>query len=171
MGYPRKDICFTAGLLVDIGQILLNNAADDIYPALIMEARENNFDIKDAESQVFGFNHQDIGNKLSQHWKLPLLYQNAIHYHHSPEVAFNNVPPEDFKLIMSVYAANQMSPLFTENPRLLNFDMTLFKHCGIIATPQQFVERFEPQFNDIMLEVIKVSDMMFGASASNKVAA
>ena len=100
-----------------------------------------------------------------------LLYQNAIHYHHSPEVAFNNVPPEDFKLIMSVYAANQMSPLFTENPRLLNFDMTLFKHCGIIATPQQFVERFEPQFNDIMLEVIKVSDMMFGASASNKVAA
>ena len=168
LGYPRKDICFTAGLLVDIGQILLNNAADDIYPALVVEARDNDFDIKDAEIQVFGFSHQDIGNKLAEHWKLPLLYQNAIHFHHEPATGVNNVTPEEFKLLMAVHIANQMTPLFTQNPRQLELDMALLKQFGIVSTSGQFVERFESQFNGIMLEVAKVSEMMFGASAASQ---
>ena len=107
LGYPRKDICFTAGLLVDIGQILLATGV-------------------------------------------------------------NNVTPEEFKLLMAVHIANQMTPLFTQNPRQLELDMALLKQFGIVSTSGQFVERFESQFNGIMLEVAKVSEMMFGASAASQ---
>lgn len=74
---------FTAGLLHDLGKLVLAAYFQDDFARVLTWRGEHGCLIREAEQSVLGFDHTEIGARIAQHWKLPKLLVNAIHFHHT----------------------------------------------------------------------------------------
>ncbi len=81
----NPEMAFTAGLLHDIGQLLMFTACPSGYLQTLDKHRENDMPIVDAERTVFGYDHAIAGRLLAQTWKLPSTIAEAIEAHHEPD--------------------------------------------------------------------------------------
>jgi diguanylate cyclase (GGDEF)-like protein len=76
---------FFLGLLHDIGMLALVQAIPEQY-GLVLEERERSLcSYHEVESQVLGFNHMEVGERLIKGWGLPELFSIPVRYHHFPE--------------------------------------------------------------------------------------
>jgi putative nucleotidyltransferase with HDIG domain len=75
---------FTAGLLHDIGKVILYQwFANQFHEALQLQMSHSMLLI-DAEREVLGQTHAEVGYLLGQHWRFPLNLLQGIRYHHAP---------------------------------------------------------------------------------------
>jgi len=94
----NPDLAFTAGLLHDIGCLMIAVLFPDEFSQLV--AVSANFGIE-IEQQILGFDHMTIGGKAAQYWNLPQEIQEAIEQHEKhPD------PAEAKSLGLLVNAAN-----------------------------------------------------------------
>lgn len=75
------DIAFTAGLLHDIGRLVIVFVFPDEYSRLIKEPHPNRLE---TERLIMGFDHVEIGSKVAQRWNFPFAIQDAIEQHETP---------------------------------------------------------------------------------------
>lgn len=80
---------FCAGILHDIGKLIFNEFVYDDYMEACNYARENAVPLIDAETEILGINHAEIGKILSDKWALPLDLEYSLVYHHDPAGADN----------------------------------------------------------------------------------
>jgi HD-like signal output (HDOD) protein len=160
LGHPRVDLCFTGGLLCDIGQILMNEFANQIYTNLVKEVRKGGHDLLQAENQVFGFTHIQVGYKMADMWKLPITYQNVIRYHHDPMTAYNRVLPDDYKLIIAIHIANNLSPLFGDQSGK-EFKMEAIKKAGLTIGQELIVNSLKQKFDVHYRDIGRITESMF----------
>lgn len=97
-GLRNGEGLFVAGLLHDIGQLILFNRLPELSQQAILLSMEGpeEFEMHEAENRLMGFNHMDVGYKLAEKWKLPSYLQYCIGYHHHPEQS------PDFKQEVSI---------------------------------------------------------------------
>lgn len=84
IGVSEKEECFIAGLIHDIGKIIMCQYLPDEFSEVFGRARAEGILLYDAEKKLFGDTHQEIGGMLSESWNLPQSLQNAVKYHHMP---------------------------------------------------------------------------------------
>jgi putative nucleotidyltransferase with HDIG domain len=77
----------TAALLHDIGKVLVRVSLTADYDKIVMIVEERGCPFREAEEEVLGVNHAEIGLWLSQEWGLPEKLVIPISHHHSPEKA------------------------------------------------------------------------------------
>ncbi len=99
------DRAFTAGLLHDIGKLVLAANLPDQFGEALRFASERKMELFTAETQVFGADHADVGGYLLGLWGLPVPVVEAIALHHHPERA---VRPA-FGPLTVVHAANVLA--------------------------------------------------------------
>jgi len=75
---------YTAGLIHDIGKIILDSYIVDQKELVdeYIEKEEKTF--LDAEDHFFGFNHAEIAYEICKKWNFPESINAAIRYHHGP---------------------------------------------------------------------------------------
>ncbi len=80
---------FIAGLLHDIGQLLMFNQMPDKAHESILLLMEGTEDLEtyEAERHVFGFDHTQVGAELIKEWKLAPVLQECVAFHHEPQNA------------------------------------------------------------------------------------
>jgi len=98
------DESLIAGMLHDIGQLILATGVPDEYRQARALARENNISLREAEISVLGCGHGEIGAYLMGLWGLPDGIVEAIAYHHNPETCPTNVVTP----LVAVHAANAL---------------------------------------------------------------
>jgi diguanylate cyclase (GGDEF)-like protein len=76
---------FFLGLLKDIGSLTLAYLLPDEYAAVQSEVQTKKISSQDAENQVFGFDHTDVGALLTKSWGLPETFHIPIQHHHRVE--------------------------------------------------------------------------------------
>lgn len=76
------DVAYTAGLLHDIGQLLLFAVAPAAYAETLHLRTVRDIDIIDAEREFMGVDHALAGAELARLWKLPEAVAEAIAGHH-----------------------------------------------------------------------------------------
>ncbi|HZP83787.1 MAG TPA: HDOD domain-containing protein [Chthonomonadaceae bacterium] len=82
--YPEAEEAFVAGLLHDIGKVVLSLHVRGMI-ALILERMEaENLSFLEAERAVLGFDHAEVGGRIAAKWNLPVPLVQAIAYHHQP---------------------------------------------------------------------------------------
>lgn len=107
-GGGRGDSTFIAGLLHDIGQLVLFSRA----PVPARQALLKSIDAADdrgmylCERDIMGFDHGAVGVELARNWGLPRSLQECIEFHHEPERAQAH-PVE----VATVHIANSVAVL------------------------------------------------------------
>ena len=76
---------YTAALLHDVGKLVLVRFLDDDLLRFLSRARdEGDLQSLQAEIEVLGVHHGELGELVVQHWDLPECISKPIAYHHSP---------------------------------------------------------------------------------------
>ncbi|MSU02686.1 HDOD domain-containing protein [Tissierella pigra] len=88
--YSNPEEAYIAGLLRDIGKTILNQHMEKEYMEVLSKMEEGNMSFLDAEKEVLGFGHTEIGEKIAEKWDFPKDLVEAIGYHHTPELASMN---------------------------------------------------------------------------------
>lgn len=81
---PYADIAFTAGLLHDIGKLVISIYVQEVGAYLIEKVTEAKLSYVELEEKVIGFNHATVGGFLAKNWNLPNDLVESISYHHEP---------------------------------------------------------------------------------------
>ena len=82
----QREAVFVAGLLHDIGKLALYNREPDLSRKALESHTDGpeGLEIQNAERELFGFDHADVGGGLALRWSLPTNLQECIAYHHNP---------------------------------------------------------------------------------------
>ena len=98
-GRVDPERAYTAGLLENIGHLVLDRFLDDALER-VRELARSGTDLIDAEREVLGLNHAEIGARLSARWSLPEVLVDVIRHHHDPDLA-----GEDAALAATIHLA------------------------------------------------------------------
>ncbi len=108
----------SAGLLHDIGSLALCFYDSSEYARATMKVRNDRMSIGAAEIEVFGIDHQELGNLMAQKIGMPDYLWTAVARHHDQTV------PADNLLMMSVITANGYL-----NQQIENLPVTPYAYC------------------------------------------
>ena len=75
---------FTAGLIHDIGKIVMDQYFHDDFIKSFNFSREKKISNYAAEKKFIGATHMEIGAWLANNWRLPSKLIDSIAYHHNP---------------------------------------------------------------------------------------
>ena len=91
IGYAKAEDAFVAGMLHDIGILILENSFPEQFERVWSLAPESS-NVIALEEEVFGTNHARVGQFLLQHWFLPQHICEAVGKHHSSVAADSRQP-------------------------------------------------------------------------------
>jgi len=97
-----RDDALLAGLLHDIGKLVLVANLPDAYAEVHRRATAGNVDPLEAERQEFGATHGEVGAYLLGLWALPDPIVEAVAFHHQPSRCLSH----GFTPLTAVHAAN-----------------------------------------------------------------
>jgi len=93
---------FVAGLLHDIGKLVLAENLPMKYHAAMGLATQKRIELYQAEEEIFGATHAQVGAYLLWLWNLPDPVITATAYHHVPAP----LAPNGFSVVTTVHLAN-----------------------------------------------------------------
>jgi putative nucleotidyltransferase with HDIG domain len=127
---------FTAGLLHDIGKLVLTQYFPDLFKKAWTAAGKNDLSLFEAEKQELAVTHPQIGAYMTKKWQLPGSLVDAVKFHHQP-----NTNANDINMVMITHAAN------------------------LIVNHYMVESRKKPDFSGIHSEVLKVMKPQLAAVA------
>ena len=102
--YPLlTEEAFLAGLLHDIGKLVLNLQTPDQFDEIVQIVYNENRGFCETERELLGFDHTNVGALLVNKWKLSQGLEMIIRDHHKPD-AFNDETP----LLLYLDVANNL---------------------------------------------------------------
>lgn len=76
---------YTAGLLHDIGKVVLDQYVAPAYPLFYRQVMEKSHNVLTLEKKLLGIDHTEVGRLLAQQWSFPESLQSVIRHHHYPD--------------------------------------------------------------------------------------
>jgi len=102
----QKDATYTAGLLHDIGELILFTYENKIYLEVLGELGQDDTTERTVlEESIMGFSHADLGAVLARKWNLPKTIKNAIFFHHNTSDCDSE---EDYLLVAIIHVADKL---------------------------------------------------------------
>jgi HD-like signal output (HDOD) protein len=122
---PLDDEIFLAGLLHDIGYLVLNHLdpkrSNDLHTRF---ANETNRPTTAIEAELIEMNHCELGAELARFWKLPDSIVLVLRYHHDPD---NEAAAESQPLVGIINLSERILSSFG-----------IFEHDNSVINPEEW---------------------------------
>lgn len=82
-----EDRLFLAGLMHDLGKLLLVKKAGPAFRRALLLAQTEGIELHVAERRVMGYDHATVGGLLVKAWRMPEALADAVRGHHDPDNA------------------------------------------------------------------------------------
>jgi HD-like signal output (HDOD) protein len=140
---------FLAGLMHDIGKLVLNLQLPDQFEEVVQIVYNENREFDSTERELLGFDHARVGALLVNKWKLSALLEEVIKLHHDPDALTADRP-----LLLYLDLANNMCRKFgigfqeqadldlcaTTSARLLRID-----EAAVVAAAERLRQTLETE--------------------------
>jgi putative nucleotidyltransferase with HDIG domain len=143
--YSNPDIAYTAGLLKDVGKVILDEYVKGSYKEILSRIETGVLSYVVAEEEVLGYNHGQVGARIVEKWHLASELVDAIEHHHKPFQSFMNI-----ELVSIVHISDGLV-------------MMMGMHEGIDTLGHEFftdavkiLDLKESDLNQIMMDVEKM---------------
>jgi HD-like signal output (HDOD) protein len=83
-GLKQGSLIFTGSLLRDIGKVVLDQFINPAISKIMDRVTDQSITFAEAERQVLGFDHVQVGAMVAKNWNFPDALQCVIRYYHSP---------------------------------------------------------------------------------------
>jgi len=88
VGEAEVEEVSVAGLLHDLGKVVLTVQLEpEVRDQIFKLVEDKKISFMEAEQELLGFTHAQVGLWLAEHWKLPETLAEPMTYHHHPERA------------------------------------------------------------------------------------
>jgi HD-like signal output (HDOD) protein len=112
MGPKLREVAVVAALLHDAGSLVLASKMPDEFCAAHSIAAQRGCKVFEAEEELLGTSHAEIGAYLLGLWGLRHQAVEAIAHHHRP----TRVAHSDFDCTVAVYVASLLAEKFEADP-------------------------------------------------------
>lgn len=102
-GWRDPEEAFLAGLMHDLGRLVMDRFLPNELDQILTLALEKATPLMDAEREVLGYTHIEVGELLGEQWSLPSGLREAVRSHHIP-VRFDENPLGCFVYVGNVIA-------------------------------------------------------------------
>lgn len=99
------DVVFTGGIIHNIGKIVISTYIKGVFKEILQKVQNENIPFYQAEKDIMGYNHQEIGEKILDKWHFPPILKSIVRYYQSPAEA----PREHIYCVSIVHIANFLS--------------------------------------------------------------
>ncbi len=90
LGFNFNGDGFTAGMLHDMGIVILHEHFPQEFSQIAEYAAQNKVPFLQAEYNTLGLSHQEIGEFLADKWSLPAVLSDVLQFHHKPGYSKEN---------------------------------------------------------------------------------
>lgn len=103
-----QEVAFTAGMLHDIGQLVLDVCLQEQYGEIVTKAKAEGSGLIAVEEAMLGFHHGTLGAEVARRWNFPPVIEQAIRDCHAPHSGF--LEPISATVCMAVRLDQGMPP-------------------------------------------------------------
>ena len=139
LGLNEPEEISTAALLHDIGKVLVRVSLSDDYDAIASMVQSREVTFREAELEVLGVDHAQIGSWLAQEWSLPERIAIPITVHHAP----------------------QETPKLAERVAVVHIADSIVRAFGVGNAGDTWVTRIEQPVWDLLgMDTVNLDDLM-----------
>ncbi len=152
-----KDGLRLAGLLHDIGKIVLDQYFHEEFMAALTDARENACPLIEAETKVLGTDHAHVGAWLGVKWKLADELNQVVRWHHDPQAGGSGHQEVSALIHVANYICNQQKIGDGGDTAAPKFIQALWKYLGLsVADISDIVDAIveESKKSEILLSFV-----------------
>jgi len=135
-----RDVTVLSALLHDVGRLVLASKLPDQFCSVLARTAERGCEPFQAEEEILGTSHAEIGAYLLGLWGLPSLAVEAIAHHHHPA----RIPHSEFDSSVALYVAGLLAYELDAHPQdetgaeLREFDRACLETLGILSRFAEF---------------------------------
>ena len=148
-GVLRPERLFVAGVMHDIGTLILNHRYPELAEEMIREANGDEAALHRIERRELGFEHAQLGSLMLEHWQLPASISEAVNWHHEPQLS-RVAPVEAAVVYVAELIANASGTgSFSELPGpALHWDPSPLTRLGLPVnfTPDQLMDDVDQEY-------------------------
>ena len=126
------ELAATAGMLHDLGALILAGHAGERYSAAVQLARESHIPLWKAEQQIFGATHGEVGAYLLGLWGIAEPVVDAVAYHHMPSRHAGQTFSPLTAVNVAEYLQNELGPTEREGASE-QLDRAYLERIGLIG--------------------------------------
>jgi len=141
-GYHQTEQAFLAGMIHDIGRLILATNFPQEYKEVLTSRSNDAESMIDRESRMMT-THTEIGVWLLKKWQLDSMTTDSVLYHHETVSRIR----ESFPLVKIVYAANDMAQLTGANDESFSILKSLL--AGVLPDTEEMLQKADTEVQEL----------------------
>ncbi|RZD16179.1 MAG: HDOD domain-containing protein [Candidatus Acididesulfobacter guangdongensis] len=148
-----EDLVFSAGLLHDIGKLIIAIKFRDDFDSIIKLAEEKKQVYSEAEKEILDISHADVGYYLTKSWNYPASIYTPIRFHHDFMMLYKNENINKNYNVKSI--ADNKNKAYSSNnyiieTAIVNLSDILTKSLGIGFSGSIYVDEIKNEIMEIL---------------------
>lgn len=147
-GFRDGDHAFLAGLLHDVGEMILVHGDSRGFANLVHNAEASQCQLVDEERKAYGFDHTQVGLTLLEAWNIDSQIREAVLNHHNADAAKKNPKSLAASLVCADYLVAKADLGFFYQPPLPEPEVVSVFNCEKEEEISEVVEQVQAAYEE-----------------------